>query len=106
MMRLFLTLVLLVAGLIPAQAQTNSSLEEIEQRWADVIIRDVNDDSLPAMLRAFNRTWQTAAGSDALGMVAKGNAQGMHHEESGYSGLYDVRNGYIEVFFDDETSEA
>ena len=106
MMRLFLTLVLLVSGLIPAQAQTDSSLDEIEQRWADVTIRDVNDDSLPTMLRAFDRTWHTAAGSDALDMVAKGNAQGMHHEESGYSGLYDVRNGYIEVFFDDETCET
>ena len=104
MMRHFINALFIMAGLTTLQAQTARSLEEIGQQWPDVTIRDVNDGSLPVMLRAFDRTWHTNAVGDALKMVAKGTTQGMLHEESGYSGLYDARNGYIEVFFDDESS--
>ena len=104
MMRHFIYALSLMAGLTTMQAQTARSLEEIGQQWPAVTIRDVNDGSLPVMLRAFDRTWHTNAVGDALEMMAKGTTQSMLHEESGYSGLYDSRNGYVEVFFDDESS--
>ena len=104
MMRHFINALFIMAGLTTLQAQSARSLEEIGQQWPDVTIRNVNDGSLPVMLRAFDRTWHTNAVGDALEMMAKGTTQGMLHEESGYSGLYDARNGYIEVFFDDESS--
>ena len=104
MMRHFINALFIMAGLTTVQAQTARSLEEIGQQWPDVTIHDVNDGSLPVMLRAFDRTWHTNALGDALEMMAKGTTQGVLHEESGYSGLYDARNGYVEVFFDDESS--
>ena len=104
MMRHFINALFIMAGLTTLQAQTARSLEEIGQQWPDVTIRNVNDGSLPVMLRAFDRTWRTNAVGDALEMMAKGTTQGMLREESGYSGLYDARNGYVEVFFDDESS--
>ena len=45
-----------MAGLTTIQAQTIRSLEDIGEQWTDVTIRDAGDGSLPAMLRAFDRT--------------------------------------------------
>lgn len=106
MMRHFINALFIMAGLTTVQAQTALSLEELEQQWFDVTIRDVNNSSLPTLLRALDRTWHTTAVGDALDMMAKGNSQGLLHEETGYSGLYDARNGYVEVFFDNDSYEA
>ena len=106
MMRHFFNALMIMAALTTVQAQTNRSLEDIAHQWTDVTIRDVNDGSLPTVLRAFDRTWHTAAVGDALDMLAKRTAQGLHHEESGYAGLFDAENDYIEVFYDVESYET
>lgn len=83
---------------VSAHAQTFYSVEEIIERWPKVVITNAGDGSLPAMLRAFDKTWSTDLTSDARSVIDKGLSKKVLDEETGYTVVYDAKNGYAEVY--------
>jgi hypothetical protein len=69
MKKTFIWAFLLIA--VSARSQTFLSVEEILERWPDVVIPNAGDGSLPAMLRPFDKTWPTKLTSDARSVIDK-----------------------------------
>lgn len=98
MKKTFIWAFLLIA--VSARSQTFLSVEEILERWPDVVIPNAGDGSLPAMLRAFDKTWPTKLTSDARSVIDKGLSEKVLDKETGYTVCYDAKNGYAEVYDD------
>ena len=96
-MRRISSIFLLFVTVLTAQAQKNTSLEDINKGWGAKTINNVINGSFGIMLERFDQTWPTWMVGAVRQTMEKGLAEEVLDEETELTVTVDTKNGFVSV---------
>jgi hypothetical protein len=94
-MKKFASIVLLFVTVLTAQAQENTSLEDINKGWGTKTINNVINGSFGIMLERFDQTWPTWMVGLVRETMEKGLSEEVLDEETELTVTVDSKNGFV-----------